>query len=524
MTLAHHQARLRLRSIFLIVNLVVVLLPLGSIFFFRIYENMLVRQTELELISQAAVLAETYKQKISQTLSATANSYGQPLPHADSPRDAYYTPVDPMIDLADAPLLPPRPDGERGKEADSTAVALGDSFTPLLHDIRKATLAGAMLLDYHGIAVSGYIDKGLSFTHLPEVQEALNGKYRAVLRKRISNEPAPAIASISRGTGIRIFAAYPIMQNKQLWGVVYLSRTPQNILKHLHAEKNKVILAGAVIIGITLFLTLFTTYMVSRPINCLIKRTQQVSSGETAIMEPLNRPATKEVEQLGESFAAMTRTLHERSEYIRNFATHVSHEFKTPLTSIQGASELLLEHIDDMASNERQKFLSNIMEDTERLKHLVNRLLELARADSLTPSKHERTRLAPVLEKLQSRYRDTLELTVNTQLDDTIPISADNLLTILVNLLDNAQQHGASKVTIRVKNSEDFVVTVSDNGSGISPANRNKIFTPFFTTKRESGGTGIGLGIAQSLMEAHNGQIALIDSNQGAAFELRFRN
>ena len=100
-------------------------------------------------------------------------------------------------------------------------------------------------------------------------------------------------------------------------------------------------------------------------------------------MVPLQDPVIKEIELLSKSFTQMANSLQERTGYIRDFATHVSHEFKTPLTSIQGAAELLEERGHTMSSEEKNKFFRNITNNCQRLKILVGRLLELARADNL---------------------------------------------------------------------------------------------------------------------------------------------
>src|SRR5918995_303748 len=101
----------------------------------------------------------------------------------------------------------------------------------------------------------------------------------------------------------------------------------------------------------------------------------------------------------------MAHDLEHRSEYIRNFVAHVSHEFKTPLAAIQGAIELLEDHADTMSEAKRSRFLRNIGQDTERLKRLVDRLLEMARADVLEPAAGE-CKVTPLLEALRERYKD----------------------------------------------------------------------------------------------------------------------
>ena len=138
----------------------------------------------------------------------------------------------------------------------------------------------------------------------------------------------------------------------------------------------------------------------------MIDQTNRFAGGDKKALEPLPRPVTEEVALLSQSFSEMARSLEHRSEYIRNFAAHVSHEFKTPLTAIQGAIELLEEHSHDMPAEQRARFLHNISLDAERLKRLVDRLLEMARADVLDPAAG-RTLLAPLIEGLKSRYQDS---------------------------------------------------------------------------------------------------------------------
>ncbi|MGI9381553.1 MAG: ATP-binding protein, partial [Methyloligellaceae bacterium] len=434
-----------------------------------------------------------------------------------------YTPVEPELDLAQQETLPPRPDGRTPEAtADTVAQSAGRGMSRILSAAQRTTLAGMRVLDFNGIVVSGGAELGQSFAHIDEVRNALRGRYASVIRQRILDSPPPSIASISRGTGIRIFVALPITYKDRLWGVAYLSRTPKNILKHLYAEREKVILAGFTILALTFLLALLTSSTISWPISRLIERTRRVSAGDPEAMRPLNNPGTREMAQLAKSFSDMAISLHERSEYIRDFATHVSHEFKTPLTSIQGAAELLSEHVDEMSDAERTRFLRNITADTDRLQRLVSRLLELARADSLKPS-DETFDVADALGRLQTKHADpAFEIILDRAASGTAKMSEDTFDVVLSNLLENARQHNAHKVQIGAKrNGKALDIAVADDGDGISAANRAKIFTPFFTTKREHGGTGLGLGIARSLLEAHRGSIRLADSKAGAKFVVR---
>jgi len=510
--------RPRLRTVLLAVNLAVVALPLGGIFFFRIYENQLVQQTESELISQAAVIAAAYRQRTIE-LYPDYRNYGIELTELPPPVDDYYTPIMPQIDFARNELLPPRPDGLVPEiPADPTASAVGEIMSGILVDAQKTTLAGLKLLDYNGVVIAGRSDLGESFAHVHEVGRARAGLYTSVIRQRISDEVAP-LASISRGTGIRVFIAMPVIQGDRLWGIVYLSRTPRNIFKHLYDELDKVIFAALTILGLTLLLVFLTAFTISRPIHQLIARTGLVSAGNLDAMRPLEKPGTREMELLSRSFADMALTLHQRSQYIRDFATHVSHEFKTPLTAIQGAAELLHEHFDEMSAEEKNRFLQNIVADSERLKLLVTGLLELARADNAEPSL-ELLDLTRALFAVKAKYDEygILEIRGDGR-GARIGMSSDNFDMIFSNLLENSRQHGATGAWIDIARKGDRVeIGFADNGTGIPAANRQQIFTPFFTTRRDQGGTGLGLGIVKSILDAHKGGIELAETDTGTRF------
>ena len=520
----HKKRKYRLRTILLVVNLTVLILPLGSIFFFRIFENLLVRQTELELISQAAVISSIYKNQVVHSMF-DPDSYGKPVPKsALPPEDEKYTPVLPALDLSEDPVLPPRPDGvepETDFRTDPIVAAIGKNLSPILLDAKMTTLSAIKILDYHGNTVAGQSEIGLSFAQVEEIASALDGQYTSVIRERISDEPLPPIASISRGTSIRVFIAFPVIHENRLWGVVYISRTPKNILKNLYAQKGKVILAGVSIISLTLLLVYFISRTISRPVYQLIQQTQGASEGNIAAMQPLDDPVTEEMELLSKSFSQMALSLHERSEYIREFASYVSHEFKTPLTAIQGASELLLEHYEDMSPDKRRKFIENMLHDADRLKLLVARLLELAKVENLTPTK-ETANLSDILTKLKNKFASQgLEFEIKSPSNYQLRISGDILETALSNLATNSLQHEATRIVLDVRKTDhEVILDMRDNGRGIPPGNRDKIFTPFFTTNRENGGTGLGLRIVQTMVEAHSGKIELGETPKGTLFTL----
>ena len=171
-----------------------------------------------------------------------------------------------------------------------------------------------------------------------------------------------------------------------------------------------------------------------------------------------------------------------------------------------------------MKPEERARFLGNIQKDTARLKALVDRLLELAKSDNVVPLFDDTVDLVPALENIASGYSQA-----RVEGDQaTARIAEESLGIIARNLIENALGAGATEIVLTiVETTNGCGITFKDNGSGISPGNRAKIYDAFFTTKRESGGTGLGLGIVRSLVEAHGGEISLLETAEGAAFQVR---
>ncbi|NIX76353.1 sensor histidine kinase [Microvirga terricola] len=506
------------------VLMTVLTLPLVSLFFFRLYENELIRQTEAELIAQSAVLAAIFAQEVESTpdpISLLGAAVLSPAPSGDNGFDRS---LQPSLDLAGEDLLGPRPEAAPAAVPPAPPlIAIGQRLQVVALQTQSVTLAGFRLLDSHGVVIAGREEHGLSLAHVKEVEQALQGRYKAVLRTRISDEPPPPLYSLSRGTRIRVFSAMPVIVRDRVAGVIYASRTPNNIVKHIYGEQRKFILAGFTIFGATLVIGFIFSRTITRPIHALVARAVEMGRGRREALEPLAHHGTREIALLSQSFIDMTERLHERSDYIRTFAAHVSHELKTPLTSIQGAAELLRDDAaaapGSMTGPERLRFLDNIIADTTRLAAMLHRLRELARADN--PEIRGNTLLSTSVADLKSAFAN-LDIRVEGSLDSSVAISAENLSIVLSHLADNSIRHRARALTVSGRSAgHDVIMTLCDDGEGISPANRDRIFDAFFTTRRESGGTGMGLGIVQAMLRAHGGLIRLLASDKGAVFEIR---
>jgi len=221
----------------------------------------------------------------------------------------------------------------------------------------------------------------------------------------------------------------------------------------------------------------------------------------------------------------MSAAIARRSRYLRDFAAALSHEFKTPLAGLSGGIELLQDHGATMAEEERQRFLGNMAADAGRLSRLVSRLMELAQADMGRSDPAAQTDLAPILARVVDGLRRdgfALELDLPGNLPP-LAAEAGALQAIVTTLGENAQQAGANLLAISASLADDEVtIHLSDDGPGIPEADRERVFDPFFTSKRAAGGTGLGLPIARALAENGHGQLELVSCEMGTTFALTF--
>jgi len=218
----------------------------------------------------------------------------------------------------------------------------------------------------------------------------------------------------------------------------------------------------------------------------------------------------------------------------RDFVANVSHEFKTPLTAIQGFAETLLGGAIDDPQN-RLRFLEIILEHSRRLARLTDDLLKLSKMDAdKLELEIRRLSVAQFVEScIETTQRTAAEkdLRVSVNLLQPLPdIAADRrrLAEVLQNLLDNAMQYTPAGGQIMVgasANGGEVTITVSDTGIGIPQADQSRIFERFYRVdvarSREVGGTGLGLSISKHLVEAHGGRI-WVESEVGQGSQFHF--
>ncbi|PTE93658.1 PAS domain-containing sensor histidine kinase [Staphylococcus equorum] len=218
----------------------------------------------------------------------------------------------------------------------------------------------------------------------------------------------------------------------------------------------------------------------------------------------------------------------------REFVANVSHELKTPITSIKGFAETLL----DGAKNDEQAlddFLQIISKESNRIETLVFDLLDLSHVEQQSEIETEYISLSHIAEltiKNMQTIAESKDITIVNEVTPDIVIDANNdkVSQVVINLLSNAISYSkeSDEVIVRVyKEGNKRILEVEDFGMGISEEDQKHIFERFYRVdkarSRDSGGTGLGLSITKHIMEAHNGRINVISSpNEGSTFRITF--
>ena len=243
-------------------------------------------------------------------------------------------------------------------------------------------------------------------------------------------------------------------------------------------------------------------------------------------LELLLAPFDQESGQGGVMVVIHDVTTQRRNEEMRReFVANVSHELRTPLTNIRSYAETLVDSAGDIPPAMEKNFLGVILNESDRMTHIVQDLLTLSRFDSgRSELKLERFSFSAAVRDIYNavlmdaqRHGHTLTLEVGPDIPEMVG-DRDRVLQVMMNVVSNAIKYTPDGGQIAIsagRNPLRVWMEVSDNGIGIPEADRPRIFERFYRVdkarSRESGGTGLGLSIAKEIVDRHEGIIALVD-------------
>ena len=282
----------------------------------------------------------------------------------------------------------------------------------------------------------------------------------------------------------------------------------------------------------TLVLVLIFIFLVARPISQIDTAIHQL--GESGFSKPINIKGPTDLERLGRQLEWLRLRLLELAQEKNKFLRHMSHELKTPLANIREGTELLLDgSVGEL--DEQQREVTDILRmNGLKLQQLIENLLSFSawqtKSEILTLNDFPLRAQVISIAKAQRLALKAANIQLKLEIDDIIVnADQDKIRTVLDNLLSNAIKFTprGGLITIRARREPtSFTLEFGDTGPGIPEEESPRIFEAFFQGRREQGGqvggTGIGLSVVLECIQAHDGTVELIDSDEftGAHFRI----
>ncbi len=286
--------------------------------------------------------------------------------------------------------------------------------------------------------------------------------------------------------------------------------------------------AGVVVLGIAAAVAVWLARRLTRPIREIERAAHQLGSGDLSGRAAVPPGTDVDLAALADTLNEMAAQLEASRGSQRAFLLSISHDLRTPLTSIRGYAEALADGtIDDADPDARKRAATVIGAESRRLERLVRDLLDLSRLDSREFSFNpqpcdaaEVVRDAAAAFAPQARELG-IELTVAAGASAPAELDADRVGQIVANLVENALKYASTRVTVAAEpHDAELRIVVTDDGPGIPPAELTVVFTRLYTARGAPGralGTGLGLAIVQELAVAMGGTAAAQSPPAGGA-------
>lgn len=378
------------------------------------------------------------------------------------------------------------------------------------HRIYVTDARGIVLLDSTGQAV------GQDYSHWNDVLLTLRGQYGARSTKEDPDDPDSSV----------MYVAAPIKDGEQIIGVVSVAKPNRTLQPYIDRSQTRLGWLGAGLIGLGLLIGAVLSWWLSAALSKLTRYAQAVSEGQRAEAPDVRGG---ELGQLARAVERM-RTELEGKAYVERYVHTLTHELKSPLAAIRGAAELLE---GDMPSEQRQRFVSNIQQESARLQNLIERLLYLAQVEQ-RQGLEERVAvpLGALIEELLQAQQARITAAA-LQVEQSLPVGLTLhgerflLRQALANLLDNALDFIPPGGYIRIageRQGEWVTLHLFNQGEAIPDYALGRLIERFYSLPRPNGGrksTGLGLNFVQEVVELHGGSLQIRNLDDGVDVTLK---
>jgi heavy metal sensor kinase len=405
---------------------------------------------------------------------------------------------------------------------DSLAVSAAQAVAGL--NVQNGQVAPAEALSAEDSGIQALSERGLTVIVLTRDGRALEavGPYRDVtvaIDATVASNPRGTYMTLADREGENdLLRAYvlPVLDNGQIAGWVQVVQSLGPVEDALNRLLTALLVGGAALLAFAALGGYGLSARALRPIDRITQTAQRIARGED-LSARLNLPDSgDEVSRLAATLDAMLARLDDSFRRERQFTADASHELRTPLAAMQAILGVVREG--ERPTEEYRQALADLAEETNRLRGLVEDLLRLARGEGKMPLTREPVVLSDLLTDVVDALRPLAEgkgVTIHSQIAENLALTGntDELIRLFVNLLDNAVKYtecGEITLTARAAGNK-LVVEVGDTGIGISPEHLPHIFERFYRVDpaRSLGGAGLGLAIANQIVQAHGGRLVV---------------
>jgi two-component system, OmpR family, heavy metal sensor histidine kinase CusS len=291
--------------------------------------------------------------------------------------------------------------------------------------------------------------------------------------------------------------------------------------------KGKLLIALALAAAVSALLSTWIAHRGVRPIREITSAAQAITA--SALSERISTQIwPRELATLAAEFDRMLERLENSFERLSRFSSNIAHELRTPISNLMGETEVALGR--SLTAEQYRKVLASSLEEYQRLSHLIDSLLFLARAETANLQIDESDFAADESISAVMEFYEPLAKESHIELSSTgqARVRGDEPLfrRAISNLLSNSLRHvpPGGKVTVEARTEPNgVIVAVNDNGSGVAPKDLSKLFDRFYRGENSRDGIGLGLSIVKSIMTLHQGTIEIASElGKGTTVILRF--